>query len=223
MLKDLRNGKVYIGKHNGSKKDYWSSGLIPNRIANKHGKQVFEREILHDNIETAKDLNLLETFYIEKYNSQKNGYNLTSGGEGGNDWMLNKTDDEIKRILLIKSQKMKNRTFSEDTILKMKKSHTGKKLTEEHKQNIAKAIKLRGGKPHSEETKQHLSAIKKGIKNPNHSRYMKENNPASVMLEIEGILYKSMTNASELLDLTVSQVKYRVNSKNKKWNNWKRI
>ena len=41
LLIDKRNGKKYVGKHNGSDKNYWSSGLIPNRIKKKTRKINF--------------------------------------------------------------------------------------------------------------------------------------------------------------------------------------
>ena len=80
MLEDTRNGKKYIGKHNGLKKDYWSSGLIPNRIAKKHGRSIFIRTILEENIDSIELLNLREVFYINEYNSFVDGYNMTVGG-----------------------------------------------------------------------------------------------------------------------------------------------
>ena len=65
MLIDKRNGKKYVGKHNGFKKDYWSSGLVPNRIAKKYGKDIFERVILENNISDDK-LNEREIFILMK-------------------------------------------------------------------------------------------------------------------------------------------------------------
>lgn len=50
MLTDTGNDKKYIGQHNGSIKSYWSGGLIPNRIADVYGKEIFERVILEGDI-----------------------------------------------------------------------------------------------------------------------------------------------------------------------------
>ena len=50
LLVDTRNGKKYVGKHNGNKKNYWSSGIVPNRIAKKYGRSVFNKCILEDDI-----------------------------------------------------------------------------------------------------------------------------------------------------------------------------
>ena len=82
MLTDIRNGKKYIGKHNGTNPNYWSGGLIPNRIANKYGKKVFERVIIEDalSIDIIDDR---EKYYINLYNTINEGYNISEGGDGG--------------------------------------------------------------------------------------------------------------------------------------------
>jgi len=160
MLIDKRNGKKYVGKHNGSKKYYWSSGLIPNRIAKKYGKDVFDRIILEDNVDDEL-LNEREIFYISKENSFLDGYNSSSGGDGGGHWVYDKTEEELERISKIKSEKLTGRVFSEETIKKMSESAKNKVFTKKHRDNIGKSIKIRGGYPHSNETKEKLSKIMK--------------------------------------------------------------
>lgn len=50
----------------------------------KYGKDAFVYEILHCNIATQEDINRLESLEIKRLNTlHPNGYNLTSGGEGG--------------------------------------------------------------------------------------------------------------------------------------------
>jgi hypothetical protein len=115
---------------------------------------------------------------------------------------------------------MKNRQFSEETISKMKNSHTGKKLTDEHRSNISKAVKLRGGFPHSAETKKHLSEIRKGKANPNHAEYMKLNNPNSQRVSILGVEYNSIKSASIALGITVKKIITRLNSNKDEYINW---
>ena len=67
LLVDNRNGKKYIGKHVGTDKNYFTGGIIPNKIAQKHGKDVFSKIILENNITDNEELSLKEIFYIEKY------------------------------------------------------------------------------------------------------------------------------------------------------------
>jgi hypothetical protein len=213
LLVDTRNGKKYVGKHNGEKPEYWASGLLVNNIAKKHGREIFDRTIIEDNIPNEL-LNEKEKFYIKEHNSFVEGYNLSLGGDGGGHWILTKSKEEIERIAKIKSEKLKNRVFSDETINKMRESGKKKIITQQHKDNISKAVKLRGGIPHTQKTKDKLSKIRKGIKNPEHSIFMKSNNPNNCKVLIDNVEYKSIVEASETLGLSYYTVKYRLNNKN---------
>jgi group I intron endonuclease len=222
MLIDKRNGKKYVGKHNGKKTDYWSSGLVPNRIAKKHGKEIFERIILEDNL-SDDQLNEKEIFHIEKENSFNEGYNSTIGGEGGNHWVHLKTEEELKAISRIKSEKLTGRVFSEETKKKMSESAKVKIFSQEHKDNIGKAVKLRGGYSHKDETKLKLSKIMSGRKNEIQSEFMSINNPKAQKVSIEGVEYNTIKEACEKLNIHRSTIKYRLNSENEKFNLWFKI
>lgn len=222
LLTDKRNGKQYVGKHNGSYRYYWSGGLIPNKIADKHGKDVFDRVILEDNISDDL-LNEREVFYIEQYNTIIEGYNLTKGGDGGGSWINYKTEEERDLISKKKSVKLKGRVISEETKSKMSESGKIKHFTDEHKKNIGESIKKRGGIPHTEETKKKLSRIMSGRKNDKHSEFMKKNNPKARKVSINGVTYNTIKEASEKLDMARHLIKNRLNSKNKKYINWYKL
>jgi group I intron endonuclease len=222
LLIDRRNGKKYVGKHNGSKKNYWSSGIIPNKICKKYGKEVFDKIIVENDVPNHL-LNEKEIFYINKYDSFNNGYNLSIGGDGGGEWIYKKTIEEKIKISNIKSKKLKNRVFSDETKRKMSESAKNKIMTDEHKENIRKAVILRGGHPHSDETKKKLSILKIGVKNPKHSNFMKENNPKSQKISIKGVIYKTIKEACLMLNLSRSSIKYKLNSKTDKFKDWFRI
>jgi hypothetical protein len=85
-LESFKKGEVYIGKHDGKKQEYFGSGSLIKKIIKKHGKAVFEREILSEEINQEELLCYLEVYYISLYkcNRVKNGIglNLTDGGEG---------------------------------------------------------------------------------------------------------------------------------------------
>ena len=222
MLIDKRNGKKYVGKHNGLNKDYWSSGLIPNRIAKKYSKNIFERVILEDNIDNDL-LNEKEIFYIKKEDSFLNGYNSTIGGDGGGHWIYNKTKEEIERIAKIKSEKLTGRFFTDETKKKMSESAKNKIFTKKHRENIGKSIKIRGGVPHSEQTKEKLSKIMSGRKNKIHSEFMKNNNPNFQKISINGVIFDSIQKASESLNISRNTIKYRLTSESEKFKNWYKI
>lgn len=223
MLIDNRNGKKYVGKHNGNKGYYWSSGLIPNRIAEKYGREIFDRLILEDNIDDIDLLNSREQYYIKEYNTLKEGYNMTIGGDGGGHWIYAKTKEELDEIRKKKSNKLKNRVFTDETRKKMSESAKKKIFTEEHKLNIGKAVKKRGGIPHTEETKRKLSEIMSGRKNSEHSKYMSENNPNAKKVSINGVIYDTIKMAAKELNMSRSSVKYRLNSKNDKYKTWYKL
>jgi group I intron endonuclease len=222
MLIDKRNGKKYVGKHNGFKKDYWSSGLVPNRIAKKYGKEIFDRIILEDNIENDV-LNDREIFYIKQEDTFNNGYNSTVGGDGGGHWIYQKSQEEIKLISEVKSKKLSGRAFSDETKIKMSESAKKKIFTDEHKKNIGLAVKKRGGIKHTDETKKKLSIVKTGIKNEQHSKFMVDNNPKAQSVSIEDIIYLTIKDASEKLNLPRHIVKNRLNTNNQKYKNWFKI
>lgn len=222
MLIDKRNGKKYVGKHNGKKDDYWSSGLVPNRIANKHGRGIFTRVILEGNIDDV-ELNNKEIYYIELEDSFNNGYNSTLGGEGGNHWVNNKTEEELRVIRDKQSKKLKGRVFSDETKKQMSLSAKVKIFTKEHRENIGKAVKKRGGTPHSKETKDKLSKIMGGRKNPKHSKFMVDNNPKAQQVSIDGVIYNTITEATEILKISRSTIKYRLNNETDKFKNWFKI
>ena len=90
MHKNKVNGKVYIGqtKQNPSRRwrdngsGYIESPLFWNAIQ-KYGWENFEHIILEDCIETQKDANAKEKYYISLYrsNDRNYGYNILDGGD----------------------------------------------------------------------------------------------------------------------------------------------
>lgn len=96
------NNKSYIGKttnpkhrweNNGSK--YQTCPYFWNAIK-KYGWDGFEHSILEDNL-TQEQADSKEKEYIQIYNTlSPNGYNLASGGTGGNVW-ISKSEEEKAR------------------------------------------------------------------------------------------------------------------------------
>lgn len=221
MLTDKRNGKKYIGKHNGSNKNYFTGGKIPRLIIKKHGRDVFVRIILENNIRNLEELNEKEMFYIEHNNTFNNGYNCTKGGDGGGEWIYQKTEQEKERIRKIKREKNLGRVFSKETRKKMSISKKGIPLTEEHKRNISiNNAKPFLGKKHSLATKRKISKKKIGIKNPSHSKFMSNNNPRSKPISINGVIYKDISEAHVVLGASRTTVRRRLNSKDKQFKKW---
>jgi group I intron endonuclease len=71
------------------------SNRIFHNAVRKYGIETFKCEILHTAF-SKEELNDLEIYYIEKYNSyyknSSHGYNMTVGGEGANGYVFTKND-----------------------------------------------------------------------------------------------------------------------------------
>ena len=105
---EQRAGKDGIGYH-------WDDPNYNNKFANsirKWGWNAFEGRVLEEVYE--EDLNELEKFYIEQFDSFKNGYNSTLGGEGtrGLNAFANKTEKEMEKVR--KKQSISQRKRWED-------------------------------------------------------------------------------------------------------------
>lgn len=103
------SGKIYIGQTRDEKtrrqtflreeKDY--AGLKINNARKKYGPESFTYEVLEEINEKNsnkldEELNKLECYYIGLYNSFKNGYNMSKGGDGSTGYKL--TEEHKKRI-----------------------------------------------------------------------------------------------------------------------------
>ena len=97
MIKNIINNKVYIGStiklkkriivHFNLLKNKKHTSIKLQRSWNKHGEESFRFYIIEENID-IKFLIEREQFYIDTYNSVKNGFNLTpkAGTTLGNKW-----------------------------------------------------------------------------------------------------------------------------------------
>lgn len=155
------SGKCYIGQtineadrrrcfNNPNK--YYSGHRMDNAIK-KYGVSNFTYEVLvsieRDSKESLREaLDELEKFYIKKFNSYKQGYNMTLGGSGSKGCF--QTEESKRKI----SQKAKGR----------KGSMTGRHLTDEQRKKVSDFAKTRTGeknpfygKTHTESTKQKIA------------------------------------------------------------------
>lgn len=141
------NNNDYIGKRTYSKKEplndgYYGSGINIRKAIKKYGKENFFKEILFENIPTKEEVNYLEKETIYHYKNKGQAiYNISKGGDGGNNviWTKEKREEISKRF------KGKHPTY--ETRLKMSKNNgmLGKHHT---KETIAKMSKNRKGKGH---------------------------------------------------------------------------
>ena len=202
------NSVFYVGKGKG-RRAYWKNQRNKHwhYVANKHGYTV---EIYKDGLSEKEAFNL-EIEMIKKIGIE-NLCNYTEGGDGASG---SKKTEEFKSMM---REKMTGRTFSEETIEKMKEAAKnrpsearkkqaekirGRKLTEEHKRKISESGK---GRVISEESRRKISEYHKGKKKkPEAVEAMAASKRKKVKCLNNGIVYESMTAAAN--DLGIRQGK----------------
>ena len=190
------NGKVYIGKTKNTlesrKCEHIKKSKNPklyfHSALKKYGNDNFVWEVIYECNNNA-ELNAAEIKFISEYASNKCGYNLTTGGDGGYIFspnVLSHIGEQTKLRNYKFGNPFKGKTHSEETkkIIseKMKEWNktnnspmVGKKHSEESKTLMKNArvgwhkSNINGfkGKKHSEETKKQISENTKGRISPN--------------------------------------------------------
>jgi group I intron endonuclease len=177
------NGKRYIGKtidfNRRYKEHLEDNKSLLERAINKYGIENFDIVILCKDIEDKEELNELERYYIQYYNTLTNdgyGYNLAIGGNGGDvtsQWSEQRREEfrqKMSEITKGRPSHMKGKCGelhhlygthrTEQTKEKIRQANTGRKHTEEELKKMSETIKGENnpmyGKPRSEETKQKI-------------------------------------------------------------------
>lgn len=150
-------GEIYIGCSINIQ-ERWNnhrSNLKKNRHENKHLQavynkygDVFDYSIIEEC--SIENLHEREIFYIQKFDSIKNGYNQTAGGDG-----LVHPSDELKQRL---HQSAVDREIWKQfpNTSGQNNPNYGKHPSEETRRKMSEKAKNRKRKPHSEETKQKM-------------------------------------------------------------------
>jgi len=117
-ITNLINGKYYIGKDKNDRNSYFGSGTIIKQAINKYGKSNFKKTIL-EKCNSNEELSSKEIFWIKKLNSTSpNGYNITTGGEGGD---TTSNHPNKKNIIKKRNLSNKNKKRSEEFCKKLSK------------------------------------------------------------------------------------------------------
>lgn len=150
------NGNGYKGKNkNGNDSKFW-------RAIQKYGWDNFEHIFLEKDIPTLEIANKREQYWISFYDSYKNGYNSTLGGDGAKGRIVTEEEREYRSKLYSGSG---NPMYGKRGELA---PAYGKVMSKEQKEKISKShIGIKA----SEQTKRKLSEIRKqmnlvGEKNP---------------------------------------------------------
>lgn len=180
-VKNLINGKIYIGVHSTEDPydNYMGSGKIISNAIKTHGKNNFRKTILYI-FDTEKEAYDKEREIItEDFVNSRMTYNVNIGGKGapsGNNhpfYGKHHSDESKKKIsdrflgenhpFYGKSHPTKGTKRSEEVGKKISASLKGKRHSDKHKENLSKSHK---GKKLSEEHKNSISLGIRGEKNP---------------------------------------------------------
>lgn len=154
------NNKIYVGLKTSSVEEsesYYGSGVLINKAIDKYGIDNFTKTILERDITDYDLLFDREQYWIEYYDAQENGYNMTAGGKG----LINPSPE-------IRAKWSANRKgkaiHTEESKRKISEASRGRKyvMTEEHRKKLAKLAQTRKGK-----------AIYYNSKNPSEQKYFK--------------------------------------------------
>jgi hypothetical protein len=172
------NGKMYHGQTiEENINDRWnkyrrleckSQKKLYNAIK-KYGWDNFLAEVIDTTPQNQSQLDELEIFYIAKFDSINNGYNIMPGGAHG------KHSEETKRKISNSFKGNKNPNF-------------GKHRSDNTKQKISNTLK---GKTHSEETKRRMSEMFSGRNHPMFGKHPSKETVQKISNSLKG---RSLSN-----------------------------
>lgn len=241
-IENTVNGKKYIGQAKNIELRWrqHKSELHRNKHLNKHlqnswnthGEDAFAFYVLE--LCDVGSLTAREIFYIEKFDTFKNGYNMTAGGEGTRGYThtqeykdkmsaLNKgkvySEETLRRMS--EAKKGKKPKVTERTIAGYKivsEKAKGRKFSDEHRANLSKALK--GREPWCKGKKmkpgQHVVGIhhteetKRKISEANKGRVRTQEARDKISKKIlcveTGKIFRSITEAANIHGVTVGAI-----------------
>jgi len=129
-ITNLITNKSYIGKHitKNINDNYMGSGQVLKQSFKKHGINNFVKEII-DECENEEIMNQREIFWISELNTYSpNGYNINTGGKGGDNFTYN-PNKEVIRLKMIEHRRNNPIIFTDETRKKMSETRQGKSIS----------------------------------------------------------------------------------------------
>ena len=147
LVQNMENGKVYVGKTSKTLEERWTKHLqcarqgVPYYFYNairKYGPSIFVIRLLCS-VEEEKYSGDLEKKYILLFQSHRpeNGYNSTLGGEG-----VTPNEETKQKIRISNTGQKRSEEARKNMSIALSGTNSpnyGRRLSEKHKQNIARA------------------------------------------------------------------------------------
>lgn len=172
-ITNLINGLVYIGQTKYSAIDRYNTHMNTYKNTHfynsihKYGPQNFKLEILEDHVPNEL-LDEKEVYYIALYDSYKNGYNETIGGNGTRGYQF--TDSDRQKM----SASVKRAWQRQDSLLnskergqKISKALKNRRKSLDHRQKLSVIAKTRIKDKNPFYNKHHTSTTKQKISDAN--------------------------------------------------------
>lgn len=213
LIRNQVNNKVYIGKRKcpsnkiPQSDNYMGSGKILKSAIKKYGIEVFEKQILVENVTNIDLINSLEREFIAKFEStnRSKGYNRTNGGHTTRFF----SEEEMEAY----RDKFRNKIPSEETRKKLSEKvniEVVNKNLEKARSQFKKLIES-GWRPilSKEDQEKRLDICKR----------MQESNQKKILCITTNTIYQSMSEAAEKTNSSISKISLCCSGKRNKTNN----
>jgi hypothetical protein len=198
-ITNLINNKIYIGKDVSCDKNYYGSGVFIKKAIIKYGKENFTKEII-DTCYNYNELSVKEKYWIEFYKNKQLLYNITEGGDGGDTWSsnpnLSSLKDKYYKPILIDDMEYESISLASRT-LNLERSLIKHRLKSYNFQNYL--------------YKDNNTNIKNG-------KFIDKLESRRKNISINGVEYKSVTDACKKLNKPHDYILWRLQSKS--YTNW---
>lgn len=207
------NGKCYIGQTKNIKWRWYPNNYKTcskfYRAILKYGWNNFMHEIIKVCDETNVDY--WESYYIKKFDSVVNGYNLDSGGCKNK---VQSLETRQKKSNFMKGRQHglghpawnKGKKLSDEYRLKLSISHKGKKYGSPSEETRRKISQAQIGKKISDDTRKRLSLAHKGLKG----------NHTIKIINLDTLeIFESLTQAGKKYNLNIKNISANIHNKTK--------
>lgn len=206
VIRHVATGKLYIG----STRDVYF------RIK-RHFNDLAKGNSSNKALQEAFDKEPFLTTSVYETNTREEAYKIE---QELIDYLIN--SDILFNIATDVKASNKGKTMSPEHKEMFRRLNTGRPMSLEHK---AKLLKINLGKKLTDEQKEEIGLRRRGKKRPLEElrNFMESRRENGQPVEIDGIKYRSIPEASESLNITYHQVYHRCHSKPNGFPNWNLI